>query len=73
MDLIKDGFSYYTTPILPENHLILQKETMQNSKPYKILHDFSTIEQMKENLPGLSGYLMLQVSEDKQSLYVAYC
>ena len=44
MDLIKDGFSYFTTPILPENHLLLQKETMQSSKPYKILHDFSTIE-----------------------------
>ena len=72
MDLIKGGFSYFTTPILPENYSMLEKEAVQNSKPYKILYDVSSIEQMKENLPGLSGYLLLQVSEDKQSLYVAY-
>jgi len=27
---------------------------------------------MKEGLPSLSGYLVLQMSEDMSSLYVAY-
>ena len=44
MDLIKGGFSYFTTPILPDNYSMLEKEAVQNSKPYKILHDVSTIE-----------------------------
>jgi len=73
MGIIKEGFSYFTSPSLPTNFGALEKEVMETSKPYKILHDVASIEQIKENLPGQSGYLLLQVSEDKQSMYVAYC
>ena len=28
---------------------------------------------MKENLPSSTGYLILQMTDDKHSLYMAYC
>lgn len=28
---------------------------------------------MKENLPSSTGFLILQMSDDQHSLYVAYC
>lgn len=37
------------------------------------MKDVSSLEQMKENLPGCSGYLLLQMSDDRHSMYVAYC
>lgn len=49
------------------------RELETESKPLQILADYSSIEQLKESLPSMSGYLILQIAKDKQSLYVAYC
>jgi hypothetical protein len=40
--------------------------------PNKTLLDCFSIDQMREGLPSQSGYLVLQMSEDMQSLYIAY-
>ena len=51
----------------------LSNELKQQSKPFQIMKDISSLEQMKENLPSSTGYLILQMTDDQHSLYVAYC
>jgi len=70
---IKDNFSYVTCPAMPPVYKKISTDLDNNSKPYQILKDISSLEQMKENLPGQSGYLIMQMSDDKQFMYIAYC
>ena len=70
---IKSGFAEYTTPSYPKQLVENLRELETESKPIQILSDFSSIDQLKESLPGQSGYLILQISKDQQSLYIAYC
>ena len=58
---------------MPGVYQRLNKELRDQSKPYQILRDISTLEQMKENLPSSTGYLILQMTDDQHSMYVAYC
>lgn len=37
------------------------------------MKDVSTLEQMKENLPTSTGFLIMQMADDQNSLYIAYC
>jgi len=32
-----------------------------------------SIDYLKENLPGQTGYLSIQMSEDVQNIFVAFC
>lgn len=73
MGQIKESFSYVTSPALPQAFKRISDELNSTSKPYKIMKDVSSLEQMKENLPGSSGYLILQLADDKHSIYAAYC
>jgi hypothetical protein len=47
----------------------IEDDLKENSKPYKIITSYFPIEELKENLPHSSAYLVLQLSEDKQQLY----
>ena len=73
MKLIRDQFSYVTCPAMPQMHSTISEKLYAQSKPYQIMKDVSTLEQMKENLPTSTGFLILQLSDDQHSLYVAYC
>lgn len=42
----------------------LSNELKQQSKPFQIMKDISSLEQMKENLPSSTGYLILQMTDD---------
>ena len=64
MNLIKDSFSYGTCPSLPQTHKRISDELLEKSKPYQIMKDVSSLEQMKENLPTSTGFLILQMSDD---------
>lgn len=46
---------------------------MTQSKPTQILKANFSIDYLKENLPGQSAYLTIQMSEDMQQLYIGYC
>ena len=37
------------------------------------MKDVASLELMKENLPSSTGFLIMQMSDDQHSLYVAYC
>ena len=56
---IKDTFCYATSPSMPPMYKSISKDLEESSKPFQILKDVSSLEQMKENLPGQSGYLIL--------------
>lgn len=71
--MIKDEFSYVTSPSMPKMYKHIAEELKEHSKPYQIMKDVSNLEQMKENLPTSTGFLLMQMSDDKHSLYVAYC
>ena len=73
MQLIKELFSYGTCPSMPKMYNHISNELKEQSKPYQIMKDVSNLEQMKENLPSSTGFLILQMSDDQHSLYVAYC
>lgn len=51
----------------------MSKELKEQSKPYQILKEVYSLEQMKESLPTSTGFLILQMSDDQRSLFVAYC
>jgi len=54
---------------LPKSYIKTEEEIRETSKPLKLLTSFSTIEDFKENLPSQTGYLILQLSDDRQHLY----
>jgi len=64
IQLIRDQFGCGTSPCMPGVFQRLNKELREQSKPYQILRDVSTLEQMKENLPSSTGYLILQMTDD---------
>ena len=66
---IKESFCAFTSPFMPKTFEKVQTELREQSKPYKILSQYYPIEDFKENLPHSSGYLVIQLSEDKQQLY----
>ena len=73
LQLIKDQFSYVTCPSMPQMYQHIEGQLKEQSKPYQIMKDVSTLEQMKENLPTSTGFLIIQMADDQNSLYVAYC
>ena len=42
---------------------------MTSSKPLQIVHQFYQLEELKENLPHSTAYLILQLSDDEQYLF----
>jgi hypothetical protein len=65
LEHINSEFSYFSTPYAPAKLLKTEEELHDTSKPYKILSSFYPIEDMKDNLPHSSAYLIIQLSEDK--------
>ena len=66
---ISDEFGYFSSPFNPRSYTKTEEDLNENSKPFKIINAFSAVEEMKENLPHSSAYLVIQLSEDKQQLY----
>lgn len=62
---ISDEFGYFSSPFNPRAHAKTEEELKENSKPFKIINAFSPVEEMKDNLPHSSAYLVIQLSEDK--------
>ena len=54
---------------MPKQYQRVEEDLKENSKPYKIITSYFPIEELKENLPHSSAYLVLQLSEDKQHIY----
>lgn len=61
---IKNGFADFTTPCYPKIFSESVRELESESRPLQILQDCFSIEQLKEGLPSMSGYLILQISSD---------
>lgn len=62
-------FSYFTSPYYPKDFHETKKTLQDSSKPFQIIHQYFEIDDMVENLPHSSGYLLLQLSDDEQYLY----
>ena len=73
LDYIRSAFSYFTSPIMPKQYRKVEEEFITQSKPMQILRANFSIDYLKENLPGQSAYVSLQMSEDMSSLYLDYC
>jgi len=73
LDTIQETFSYFTSPHLPKQFRKIEDDVVTSSKPMQILRANFSIDFLKENLPGQSAYFSIQMSEDMQQLYVAYC
>lgn len=69
LQFIKESFSQFSSPYLPSAFTKVESEIKESSKPFKIVSSYYPIEDFKENLPHSSAYLIIQLSEDKQSLY----
>jgi hypothetical protein len=72
LELIKSEFSMFTCPVLPETYYKTQKELNETSKPLQILSDYFSIDAMKEGLPTSSAFLSLQLSADRNNMFVAF-
>jgi len=73
LDTIQETFSYFTSPHLPKQFRKIEDDVVTSSKPMQILRANFSIDFLKENLPGQSAYFSIQMSDDMQQLYVAYC
>lgn len=69
---IKEAFSYFSSPCLPKSFQESQKDLFEKSKPYQTLLQNFTIDYLKENLPHQTAYMIIQLSEDRQQLYIGY-
>jgi hypothetical protein len=56
---ISEEFGYFSTPYSPKAYTKTEDDLKENSKPYKIINSFYPIEDMKENLPHSSAYLVI--------------
>lgn len=54
---------------MPKSFIKTEEDIKESSKPLKLLTSYSTIEDLKDNLPSSTAFLVLQLSEDKQHLY----
>lgn len=69
MERMQNDFGYFTTPFYPKNYHSTKKTLHDNSKPFQIIHQYYEQEELKDNLPHSSGYLLIQLSDDEQYLF----
>lgn len=65
LEFVRKGFQSFSSPNLPKSFIKTEEEIKESSKPLKLLTTFSTIEDLKENLPSSTAFLILQLSEDR--------
>ena len=54
---------------MPKAYSRTEEDVRESSKPLKLLTTYSPIEELKENLPSQTAFLVLQLSDDRQHLY----
>lgn len=69
LEYVKKNFTNYSSPVLPKIYASTEEQIKETSKPLKLLTSFSNIDDLKENLPSQTAFLLLQLSDDKQHLY----
>ena len=72
LSYIREQFSYFTSPALPKQFRKVEDELTGSSKPLQIIKSNFSIDFLKENLPGQTAYLTIQMSEDMQVMYIGY-
>jgi hypothetical protein len=65
LEFMRKNFQHFSSPVLPKVYTKTEDEIKDTSKPLKTLTSFASIEELKENLPSQTAFLILQLSEDR--------
>jgi hypothetical protein len=57
--IVKEQFSYFTSPALPANMRRTESEQNEKSVPFQIMKDYFSIDQLRDGLPSQTGYLVV--------------